>query len=62
VTVQASLELTAPTDDSQWFNVTSQTFSNQTGSTYIPFQGELMWVRFQLSIVGGALNTITYRN
>lgn len=62
VTVQGSVELTPPNDDSLWFPITSQVFTNQTGLSYIPFQGELMWVRFQLSIVSGTLNQITYRN
>jgi hypothetical protein len=62
ITVQGSVELSPPTDDSLWFPITSKVCSNQTGSVYIPFQGELMWVRFQVSVVSGTLNQITYRN
>ena len=47
-TIQASLENEIPTDENDWFEVTTQTFTTPvSGLTTYTFTGNYMWVRFR---------------
>jgi hypothetical protein len=60
-TVQGTLELQPSSTDSDWFNVTSETFVNATEKVHVPFEGNLLWVRFVFTTITG-VDVLLYRN
>jgi hypothetical protein len=61
ITVQASIESTPPTDDSQWATVGSEAFTGNTGTYVQSFTGNFLWVRFVvMTIDGGTVDKIVY--
>lgn len=62
VTVQGSIESAPTQDDGSWFPVSDLDYDDHTGMAHIPFEGQLMWVRFLITKTSGEVETITYRN
>jgi hypothetical protein len=59
---QGSLEQAPSQDVGAWFPVAAKAFDEHTGLAHIPFEGQLMWVRFLITVTDGDLVSITYRN
>ena len=62
-TVQGTLEAQPSQTDSNWFVVKSQTFNTATTDrVHLPFEGNLMHVRFVVAKQDGNIDLILYRN
>lgn len=61
-TVQGSLEENPSSLDSNWFNISTAQYNNQTGLTHYPFEGNVLWVRFVVELFSGVIEKIEYRN
>jgi hypothetical protein len=62
VTIQGSLIEQPGSSPGEWFNVTSREFTNSTELVHMPFEGNLLWVRFIVETVSGDIDVIQYRN
>lgn len=62
IVVQGSLEALPSQTDSDWFAVETRSFTHKTGTVHVPFEGNLMWVRFSFTKTNGELTSILYRN
>lgn len=62
VTIQGSLIEQPSAAASNWFDVTSKTINGVTGLVHVPFEGNLLWVRFSIETVSGSIELIQYRN
>jgi hypothetical protein len=66
--IQGSLEDQPSSNDSDWFNVNTATFSEPTdGPIYMDAIGNLVWVRFLVQVLGfdtfaNTFQGVTYRN
>ncbi len=60
-TIQGTLLPQPSSTDSDWFNIESREFDEITDRVHIPFEGNLMWVRFKADTVTG-IDAILYRN
>ena len=61
IRVQGSLDMNISTDDSQWFDVNTQTISlPQTGTIGQPFTGNFTYVRFVVNAASGSVDQIIY--
>lgn len=49
VAVQGSLDDQPPTDDAAWLTIESHNFADLTGNQGFTFQGNYVWIRFQIS-------------
>lgn len=61
-TVQGSLEPQPSTNDSDWFNMSSQSLIAQEGLIHVPFEGNIIWARFVVVPVAGAIVSALYRS
>lgn len=61
-TIQGSLQENPSSLDSNWFNISTQEFVNQTSLTHIPFEGNILWARFVIELFDGTIERIEYRN
>ena len=61
ITVQVTLETTPPTDDNDWIDVSSKTYTTATGSQYETFSGVFTAVRFKSDKTAGTIEKVLYR-
>jgi hypothetical protein len=61
-TVQGTLEVQPSSDDAIWFDITSKTFTNSTEVYHLPFEGNVMNVRFAVDKTGGSIDLVLYKN
>ena len=47
ISVQVTLEDTPPSDDADWIDLSSTTYTTQTGSQYVTFSGVFTAIRFK---------------
>jgi hypothetical protein len=62
VTVQGTLEVQPSAISSNWFDVITRTFVDETSVLHMPFEGNLMHVRFVVQQDSGTIDPILYRN
>jgi hypothetical protein len=61
LTIQASVEEQAPTDEAGWVNVDTVLWANQTGVIPVNFQGNFTYVKFSITDAEG-FTKLVYRN
>lgn len=61
VTVQITLEDTPPADDNDWIDLSSTTYTTQTGSEYVTFNGVFTAIRFKSNKSAGTITKVLYR-
>lgn len=61
IQIEGSLDMNISTDDSQWFNVNTQTISTpQSGTIGQPFVGNFTYIRFVVNAVSGSVDKTIY--
>lgn len=64
-TVQGSLETAPSSSNSDWFTIKTESYTTADVKVHVPFEGNLLWVRFIIEEdvnSNGAITAITYRN
>jgi hypothetical protein len=62
VTVEGSYELSPDQSENEWKTLAEETFLTETGRVHIPFEGQIMWVRFRVQKKQGDLTELVYHN
>ena len=61
ITVQGSLEESTSVSNEDWIDVTSSTYTTETGVAYTNFTGMFKVVRFKIELTAGSVNKILYK-
>lgn len=64
-TVQGSLEAAPSSSPTDWFTIRVETFTGSETKVHVPFEGNLLWVRFIIDEdvnSTGEITAVTYRN
>lgn len=62
ITIQGSLDLMPPTSDPQWFTISTEDYTGESGVVPASFTGNYLWVRFKVTQDNGTLDKVIYRN
>jgi hypothetical protein len=61
ITVQGSLEDSTNINNNDWIDITSSTYTTETGVAYVNFTGMFKAIRFKIELTSGSLNKILYK-
>lgn len=62
IIIQGSIEEQPSTEDVDWFDVQTETFSAQTGTFGATTTASLKWLRLKIDTVSGIMDSFTFRN